>query len=301
MNKLGIKIDAMNLKSTLVAKTLTVYRRVKTPVHLIVPGVFLMALPSCVMTRAEGNALNSQMRHIEDEVAKLQRVRHEMEVLLKGQVKDLFDRLARLEGQLGSFRESLYEGSNKNGELIAEIANLRGQLEEAQFQYRNLEQDQKNLAQKQQALKQAQSQIIIPPLKKDHYDLAKKFYTAGKFEQSIFLLDEYIKQYSSDKEMTGQSYYLLGEIYRKLAEAAQGSEESEKSYKKSVVSYQKIIELKQPATLREEALFKIGSVLKAMGNKDGAKAAFNELISNHKNSKRAAEAKKQLASLNAPD
>lgn len=269
-------------------------------ISVLTPLAFLLWCPACVMTRAEGDMLTSQVRHMEDEVAKLQRVRHDIEVLMSGQVRDLFDRMAKLEGQLSTLRESFYEGTNKSHELVSEIASLRGQLEEAQFQYKNLENDQKSLAHKQQVLKQAQNQVSIPPLKKDHFDLAKKLFAAQKYEPAIFLFDEYTKQYENDKEnkeSTGQAYYSLGEIYRTLAEAQKGPEESEKLYKKSVMSYQKVVEQKQSANLTEEALFKMGLALKALGNSKAAQAAFNELLSNNKNSKRATEAKKQLAGL----
>ena len=267
---------------------------------LIILFAFLLWCPACVMTRAQGDMLTNQVRHMEDEVAKLQRVRHDIEILMSGQVRDLFDRMAKLESQLSTLREAYYDGTNKSHELVSEIASLRGQLEEAQFQYKNLENDQKSLAHRQQALK---NQVAIPPLKKDHFDLAKKLFAAQKYEPALSLFDEYIKQYENDKESKenkesiGQAYYSLGEIYRTWAETQKSSEESEKFYKKSVMSYQKVVEQKQSANLSEEALFKMGLVLKALGNTKAAQAAFNELLSNNKNSKRAIEAKKQLAGL----
>lgn len=261
---------------------------------------FLLLGSSCVMTRSEGDMLTSQVRHMENEVAKLQRVRHDIEILMSGQVRDLFDRIAKLENQLSNLRDSYYENTNKSQELVSEIASLRGQLEEAQFLYKNLENDQKNLAHKQQVLKEAQNQIAIPPLKKDHFDLAKKLFAAQKYEPAIFLFDEYVKIYEGDtenKESIGQAYYSLGEIYRMQAQAHKDQAESEKLYKKSVISYQKITEQKHAQKLSEEALFKMGLVLKALNNKKAAQAAFNELLSNNKNSNRALEAKKMLVEL----
>lgn len=251
------------------------------------------------MTKAQGDQLTNQMRNMESEVAKLQRVRHDMEILLSGQVRDLFDRLAKLENQLGNVRESIHEGSSKNLELVTEIQSLRGQLEEAQFQYRNLEQDQKSLAQNQIALKAETHKTKIPPLKEDHFALAKKLFAAGKYDDSIFLLDEFVKEYGSgkDKEIIGQSYFLLGENNRKIAENKKRKDEIEKYNKIAIVHYQKIVELFGSSVLREEALFKMGTILRAMGNDDGARAAFKELLSSNKSSKRADEAKKQLASL----
>lgn len=294
MNKPGTKIDALNSSLTLVANNILTKHN-KAPGYLIISGVFLLLLSSCVMSRGEGDALTKQMRNMEDEVAKLQRVRHDVEVLLSGQMRDLFDRLARIESQLSTMRESLYEGSSKNSELVSELANLRGQLEEAQFQYRNLENDQKNLAQKQHALKQAQN-IAIPPLPKEHLELAKKLHAAQKYDQAIYVFEEYIKNYENDKENTNYAYFNLGEIYRHLGENNKTLEEREKIYKKSIISYQKIAE-QGKSNLKEEALFKMALVFKSMGNKQAATAALNELLNYNKNSKRAAEAKKLLASV----
>jgi len=249
------------------------------------------------MTRAEGDVLTSQVRHMEDEVAKLQRVRHDIEVLMSGQVRDLFDRMARLESQLSTLRETYYEGTNKSQELVSEIASLRGELEETQFQYKNLENDQKNLAHKQQALRQAQNQVAVPPIKKDHFELAKKLQSAQKYDHAIFLFDEYLKHYESDKDSSAQAHFSLGEIYFILAQENKNQEESAKLYKKSVLSYQKIVEQKHVAHLTEESLFKMGLALKALGNSKAAQAALNELLSNNNKSKRAVEAKKLLAAL----
>jgi TolA-binding protein len=255
------------------------------------------------MTRGEADMLGTKVTHVEDEVAKLQRVRHDVEVLLSGQMRNLLDRVAQLEGQLASFRESLYENSTKNNELATELAELRGQLEETQFQYRSLENDQKTLAQKQLALKAAQNHVPIPPIKKDHLDLAKKLHAAQKYDQALYLFDEYIKAYEHDKEKESisQALYALGEIYRYQGETNKTPEDTEKLYKKSVISYQKVNDYSPTPALREEALFKLGVLLKTMGNDKAAIAAFNQLLTYNKNSKRALEAKKYLSTLAASE
>ncbi len=251
----------------------------------------------CVMTRAQGDQLVSQVREIEDEVAKLQRVRHDMEVLLLGQVRDLVDRIARLESQLVTLRESLTEGSSRNTELVAELQTLRNELEHAQHLYRNLEQGQMSLAKNQNALQEAQNKIRVPPFKDDHFALAKKYYLGGKFDEAIFLFDKFIATYPDERDLQGQSNYLLGEIYKKMADGEKSTVDAERYYKRAVVSYQKIIETTKDQNLREEALFKIGVTLKAMGKKEEAQAAFKELLSKHDKGKRVKETKQQLAEL----
>ena len=236
----------------------------KASALLMIAGVFFGA-SGCVMTRAQGDQLHIQVQNLEDEVAKLQRVRHDMEVLLLGQVRDLVDRMARFESQLRTLRESLTEDSSRSNELVAEIQTLRGELEQAQQHYKNLEAGQQSLVKNQQALKEAHNKIRIPPLKEDHFALAKKYYLGGQYDEAIYLFDQLVKSYPDEKELVGQSCYLLGEIYRKLGDGEKSPEEAEKNYKKSVVSYQKITEMYKDAILREEALFKMGGVFKADG------------------------------------
>jgi len=265
---------------------------------LVLVGVFL-CFSACVMTRAEGEGLAIKLRSVEGEMAKLQRVRHEMEVLLSGNMKELVDRVARLEGQLKTMRESLVEGTEKSSQLLSELETLRGQLEEAEHRYQTLENDQKSLMQSHLALKQAQRRVAVPPLKKDHFEMAKKLYANNKLDDAIHLFEEFVKIYGEDKDLAGRSYYHIGESYRKLAEGEKEAAAVEKLYKKSVVAYQKIIEMNHTPAMREEALFKVGIVLKALGNKEAALATFNELLTNHKNSKRVNEAKKLVAGLKA--
>lgn len=271
---------------------------IKTPVHLAVAGVFLFLGSGCVMTKAQGDKLAHRMNYLEDEVAKLQRVRHDMEVLMVGQVKNLIDRLASLESQVMAFRESISEGSSRNNELLAELQNLRNELEQAQARYKNLEQDQQSLARNQNALKEAQNKIRIPPLKEDHFALAKKYFTANKFDEAAVLFEHFVNDYPNDKDLSYQSRYYLGESNFKLAESKETTEEKEKLYKKSVVAYQKVVEANNDNAMRIESLFKLGLALKALGNTDGSLAAFKEILSKHKKSKRAAEAKTFIAELN---
>jgi TolA-binding protein len=291
----GSKIAAQNL--SLADKLSNIVALRWAPVGIVAVGALFNG--GCVMTKAQGDRLTEQVREIEDEVAKLQRVRHDMETLLLGQVRDLVDRIARLENHLATLRESLTEGSSRNTELVAELQNLRSELENAQHLYRNLEQGQASLAKNQNALKEAQNKIRIPPLKEDHFALAKKLYLGGKYDEAIFLFEQFIAAYPQDKDLTGQCYYLTGEINKKLADGEKSAEDAEKYYKRAVVSYQKIVEMFNESILREEALYKIGVVLKSMGNKEGAQAAFKELLTKHANGKRVKEAKKQLAELDA--
>jgi TolA-binding protein len=268
----------------------------KTPANLLFAGVFLCSLSGCVMTKAQGDILAKKIDYLENEMARLQRVRHDMEILL-GQVRSIVDRIGHVEGQLLSVKESLSEDSFRNTDLRTELQNLRNELEEAQNRYRNLEQEQQNLArQKHTEVKK----IEAPASKDDHFQLAKKLVADGKIDESIQLFEQFTRDYPNDREFLPKAYYFLGENYRSLAETNPSKNDADKYFKKSIVSYQKVTESKNDLTLREEALFKMGMVLKAMNNADGALAAFKELLTTHAKGKRVAEVKKQVAELEKP-
>ncbi|HXW53215.1 MAG TPA: tetratricopeptide repeat protein [Myxococcota bacterium] len=296
----GNKIDAPSL-SWKATRNLKLADAHNAPVRLLAAGVFLCLFSGCFMTKAQGERLTHQMHNLEDEVAKLQSVRHDMEVLLVDQVKSLIDRIARLESQLTAFRTSLSEGSTRNSELVAELQNLRNELEIAQNRYRNLEQDQQSLVKNQMALKEAQNKIRVPPIKEDHFALGKKYFMAKKFDEAIFLFDQFVKDYPDEKDLTYQSHYYLGESNFKVAQGKEAEEEQERFYKKSVIAFQQVVEANTDNNMRVEALYKLGLACKNLGNTEGAVAAFKELLSKHKKSKRAAEAKSEVAKLEKQD
>ncbi len=212
----------------------------KTPANLWFAGVFLCALSGCVMTKAQGEKLALQIHHLENEMARLQRVRHDMEILL-GQVRSIVDRIGHVEGQLLSLKESLFEDSSRNIDLRTELQNLRNELEEAQNRYRNLEEEQQNLAK----LKLAGVKKLEAPASKDeHFQLAKKLIADGKIDESIQLFEQFTRDYPNERELANKAYFFLGENYRSLAETNPSKNDSDKYFKKSIVSYQKVTESK---------------------------------------------------------
>ena len=295
---LGSKIGARNLfwARTSQGSSYRICPLVHMPA-VIMAGIFLLSSGGCVMTKAQGERLSNQVRELEDEVAKLQRVRHDMEVLLVGQVRDIIDRIAQVESQLSTLRETLFEGSHRSDEMIAEIQDLRNELEQAHHRYRNLKDDQQELLKSQRALKEAQEKIRIPPLREDHFAVAKKYYLGGRFDEANYLFVKFVEEYPKESEFLAQSYYFLGEISRKLGDGDGSRERSEKLYKQSVIYYQKIVDMYKNSILSEEALFKMGLVLKGMGHEKGARAAFRELLKKNSESKRAAEANSYLSEL----
>jgi DNA repair exonuclease SbcCD ATPase subunit len=166
MNMLVRKIDGQNFRLALIS--------LHYFTSFCIATAIVMASCGCVMTKAQGERLSYKIEMLEDEVAKLQRIRHDIETIFLVQVKDLIDRMARFERQLSTFRQSQADDNNKSNELISEIQRLRAELEETQKNYKQLEFSQDSLAKNQQALKDAQTRIRIPPFKDDHFSEAKK-------------------------------------------------------------------------------------------------------------------------------
>lgn len=239
------------------------------------------------MTKAQGDSLTGKMHDMEGEVAKLQRVRQDLEILLDGQVKDLFERVATFETQMSALKHAIAAEAEENSRLALEIQKLRGEMEESH----NSSAVAQYSASSSASINKSR---IIPDDQKEHFAHALKTLASGKHHDGIFLLEEYIKLYPSDTENVAKGQYELGETYRKLSETAANKDEKSRQLKRAVVSYQKIIEIKKSGDLREEALYKIGLSLKELGNTDGSKAALKELISLNKNGKRGKEAQKLL-------
>jgi len=176
----------------------------KTPAKFFFAGVFLLSTLSCVMTKAQGEKLAGQIHYLENEMAKLQRVRHDMEILL-GQVRNIVDRIVHVEGQIIGLKESLSEDSSRSTDLRAELQNLRNELEEAQNRYRNLEQEQQNLARREPVAKK----IEAPASSEEHFQLAKQFHSDGKTDESIQLFEQFISAYPDERDLVNKSYYFF--------------------------------------------------------------------------------------------
>lgn len=249
--------------------------RSKTLLMFLLSCAFL--LPSgCLMTKSEGNDLSIRLSKIEGELAKLERVRHDLEILLSGKVGDLYERIARMESTLDSLQESTFTSSLEKDKLTLEIQDIKNQLELA---------------------KEHIPAPNIPKNKEDHFAKAKKLYLSGDLNEAILLFDELIKKHPADKILTGQAYYLLGEIYHKQSQSALKDEDKLLFNKKAIVHWQKVIELGSPQNAKEESLYKMGLLLKSMGNKEAAKAAFTTLLETNRQSVRAGDARKSLAEL----
>jgi TolA-binding protein len=294
MNKLGHKTAVLLL---ILKGAKTFFLVLKKAPACLCTGAFLFALSSCVMTRAQGEKISMRVDSMESEVAKLQRVRHDLEVLVSGKVSDLLERVRQLEEKMASLRENLYEGSNRNSELVNELQKLRGQVEEAEFRYKGLERDQQDLVKNQEQLQEIAEKMRIPPLKDDHFSLAKKLHISGKNNDALMLFEEFVKLYPNDKEQLGQSYYNIAEILREFAKNEKDEMSAENYRKKAILSYQKIVDMYKKATLKEEALYKMGLVLRELNNDKAAKAAFKALIQLNAKSKRINDAKKELAQI----
>lgn len=268
---------------------------IKTLKKLSFLSVFLCS--SCLMTRREGEGLRLRIEQMEGEMAKLQRVRHDLDILLSGKVVDIYERMARLENVLSTVQESLFSGSEDNQKLLNEIHSLKNQLEEGRKRYGDLQKDQETLAEAQAKLSAEKNKIAIPALKNDHFGLAKKLYLADRLDDASYLFEEFNKLYKNDKDLYSQSSYLLGEIYDKKSALYEDEQQKIHFKKKAVISLQKVIEITQNKSIKEESLFKLSLLLAHLGNKEGAKAALKGLLQENPKSKRASDAKKHLVSL----
>lgn len=258
-------------------------------------GVFL--LPSCLMTQREGFELTKRTMRLEQEVAKLESLKHDLEVLLSTKVSDLFDRISRIENIIASIQESVFEGAKEQTQVMAELQTLRNLLDEAKNKYNILEKGHESLAKAQEKIREEKNKVTIPPLKSDHFLLAKKLYQAKRLDDALYLFEEFIKLYETDKDLADKSFFIMGDICKEKSDKEVDENIQLLFKKKAVVYWQKTIENSFNKSNKEEALYKMGLLLESMGNKALAKAAFQGLLESNKKSAHANDAKKHIANL----
>lgn len=245
-------------------------------------GVFVILLwPACVMTRSQGDDLSGKMYKLENEVAKLQRVRHDLEVLLNDKVKDLFERIGTFESELSNLRFVLSENKDNYDRVLGELQRLQGEIDET----------------KSRSYAMARSgNSAVPADRSEHLKAAEKAFSQKNWSQAIALFEQYQKLYPDENETLAYTYVQLGEALREQALMLHG-EDKIRHLKKAVVSLQKSLSHLSNEDKKAEALLKVGMCLKDLNNTDGARAAFKELLDKMPNSKQSKDAKKLLAEL----
>jgi TolA-binding protein len=275
----------------------------------------LVALPGCVLTRAEGDQLRADVDALKDETAQLQKELADIRARESGRVDKLGKRVAELEGTLSSLRQADADSGVQLEKVVAEVQALRGEIETAQHEIGQQKATVESIlarppvavatavtAPKVEDTPNKPLQIEgadVPADAKAHYDFAKKFFDDKKFASAADAFDLFLTRHGNNDDLVDNAAYWKAESYYQLAGQASDKPAREKAYKQAILSYQRVLE--SPKSEKSDgALFKIGLSFEQLGFSEEARVFYEELLSKYAKSPLVPDAKKRLKSLKPP-
>ncbi|HEY1101639.1 MAG TPA: tetratricopeptide repeat protein [Myxococcota bacterium] len=279
--------------------------------QLVVVVSLLAASAGCITTRAEGDQLRADVDALKEETSHLQteladaRAQREL-------VKKLEARVVELEGTLSALRQADADGGVQIEKLVAEVQNLRGELEEARHELGEQKATVESIlarppvavataatAPKVENDPNKPTQIggeDVPADAKEHYAFAKRLFDDKKFAESAEAFDLFLTRHATGGELVDNAAFWKAESYYQLGLVATDKTGKEKAYKQAILSYQRVLETPKSAKA-DGALFKIGLSFEQLGFQEEARVFYEELLSKHPKSPLAGEGKKRLAAL----
>jgi len=232
------------------------------------------------------------------------------------------DRLSqRAEEEQGRYKEDQEDTRGKHASLHTviddvrdEMVQLRGQLEEMQYQIQRMETGEQGLKRLEKMVQASQDRIIrieeylgLEPSEKlapsgadpeepiegeeiretpeELYRRAKELFDQGEYENARELFRSYVNQFPKSK-LADNAQFWIGEIYYR-----------EKWYEKAILEYQKVIENYPSGSKTPGALLKQGFAFVNLNDKANARLILKELIRKFPDSNEAGVAKNKLAAL----
>lgn len=252
--------------------------------------------------------MRSDIERLKLEVAEQQKREDDLRADLQHKLAGMEGRVRELEGTLATLRQADADTGVQMEKVIAELQQLRGDVEEARFQLGEtkrsvqdiLERPPVSVAAAEAAPPVAAAATIggepIPDDKAALYDLGKKLFDEKKYDDAIAAFELFTVRHADDKELLDNAWFWKGEAHYAKASGLGDKKAQADAYRQAVLSYQKV--LQQPkANKADGALFKIGLAFEALGFASEAKVFYEELIQKHPKSDLVKEARKRLAAV----
>ena len=265
----------------------------------------------CVTTRAEGNALRSDMRMLKDEMARMNRVQMEDKALVVEKLGDVSTRLEQTENNLRSLRQQNADHGLKTEKIIAELQAVRGEVEEVRHELGKTSKSVEDLlvrppvsvatAVDAPPVQQATGQppkVVWPTEEKALFALAEKKYEAEDFGQTIQALNVYLKQFKAKKGAAlDEAYFLKGEAFSALAGKSANKKGKEDALRKAVLAYQNVLTGYPKSKRAAAVLYKIGQAFESLGFQKDAVVFYEEVVAKHKKSAFVPKARKRIKAI----
>ncbi|MBM4282275.1 MAG: hypothetical protein FJ137_16485 [Deltaproteobacteria bacterium] len=287
-------------------------RALPTPAFAL---ALLVAVPGCVLTRAEGDQLRADVDALKDETAQLQKELADLRARESGRVDKLGKRVAELEGTLSSLRQADADSGVQLEKVVAEVQALRGEIETAQHEIGQQKATVESiLARPPVAVATAATApkvqedasrppqidgVDVPADAKSHYDFAKRFYDDKKFGAAADAFDLFLNRHGREEDLIDNAAYWKAESYYQLAAQATDKTGREKAFKQAILSYQRVLETPR-SEKADGALLKIGLSFEQLGFAEEARVFYEELLAKHAKSPLVGDAKKRIAALKTP-
>ncbi|NVM56724.1 MAG: tol-pal system protein YbgF [Desulfobacterales bacterium] len=244
---------------------------------------------------ADRAALRSEIARYHEEQVKLDEAYRSRHAELHALMKDLREEIQELRGEL---EESQYEARQGIGALSESESRQKGRWENLE---KSLQNSLDHIVRLEQYLGMEPSERLAsleagedepekgkPKAKKtpdERYAMAKQRFDRGEYEAARQLFEVFLKQYPKSKRADNARFW-IGEIYYR-----------EKWYEKAILEYQKVIENYPKGDKVRGALLKQGFAFLNLGDKANARLILKELVRKYPASNEANIAKKKLKTL----
>jgi len=266
--------------------------------------------------------MERQILELQKEVASIQAAREDDQNDMGRELDDTVQRIAVLEGTLRGLRQSDADNGIQMEKVITELQTLRGEAENIRYQLgetrTELGETKTQLGETKKTVQDiinrpppsVQAEVAAPsvPLEekkpssereaipddmKAHYALARTYFKKKEYVEAILAFDEFVVRYPKDKELLDNAYFWMGEAHYVRASEVKNKKARNKSYKKAILSYQKVLDFKG-SNKADGALLKIGLAFEKLGFLQEAKVFYQEVVNKYPKSKLVKEAKKRL-------
>lgn len=274
----------------------------------VVAGVLpalLAVIPSCLMTKEEGQVMQRDLRNIEQQIADEQQQAKQREQERAAQLERLNSALSQTD-ETG--RRADADFFLKMDGLVQQVQQLSGRVEQLEHRLAELEARQVRPPAATQpaptgealapglalpATTGATSTPAPPPLptdKKELYDLGKQAQDAGKYEEARRILRHFVTKFPDDATLSDNALFWIGEGYFK-----------EGTFDKAILTFQEVINKYPKSDKLDAALYKIGRSFESLGLKDDALLFYEDLVAKFPKSQNVADAKKRIQAFKKQD
>lgn len=252
--------------------------------------------------------MRSDIDQLRTEMAEMEKREDDQRADVGKKLASVDGRLAELEGTLSAIRQADADTGVQMEKVIAEVQQLRGDVEEARHQLGETKKSVQDIidrppvsvAAAEGAPRLSADGLIdgqaIPEDKQALFDLGKKLFDEKKFVEAGQAFDLLASRTTDDPALAESAMFYKGEAHYARAGTLEDKRAKADAYRQAVLSYQRVLQVPK-AKMADGALLKIGLAFEALGFPEEAKVFYEELLSKHPKSSLAKEARKRLGAV----